>query len=142
VADPSTVIPLAPFVEYVKPYIDALVPVIITAAIGYAATLFRKWTNIKIDDATVAKITAATNMQAGLAVAKAEDNLAGKSIDAHSPEVTQGIGFLADSLKAELAATGITPDDLAHMVAAEIGKLQAQSPLPATPAFTFAAPKK
>ena len=139
-ADPTT-IPLAPFVEYVKPYIDALVPIVISAAVAYAATLFRKWTNIKIDDAAVAKITTATLTQAGLAVAKAEDNLAGKSIDAHSPQVAQGTLFIADTLKKELDAAGITPDDVAHLIASKIGELQAQAPTVVAPPAPFVFPK-
>ena len=142
--DTSTAVPMAPFVEALKPYIDLAVTTLIGCAVTYAATLFRRWTNIKIDDATLSKITTATQTQAGLAVAKAADNLAGHSIDAHSAQVAQGTLFVANALKAELAASGITPDDVAHMIAAEIGKLQTQAPtvVTPTPGFTLVAPKK
>jgi cytochrome bd-type quinol oxidase subunit 2 len=126
--DASTVVPLAPFVDTLQPYLTAAATTIIGAAVLYGAALFQRWTGIKIDQANEAALAKAVSTQAGLAIAASATNLAGQSIDAHSSAVASGANYIATNLKPLLAATGRSPDDVAHDIAGAIGLAQAATP--------------
>jgi hypothetical protein len=143
-ADAST---LAPYIDAIKPVIDQILPYAIAGLVAYAVRILDKVAAKYFDKATAdqiaaaaqamsGKITAAAQTQAGILVAKAEDNLAGKSITAHDAQVLDAAAFVVKILKPELDASGLSLDDMAHLIAAEIGKLQAQAPTVVTPAPT------
>ncbi len=136
--DATTTISLAPFVEALLPTLVVIASAISTAAVTYLVDLVRKW-GLQISQANEAKLVKEVSTQAGLAIAASATNLAGESIDAHSPAVVKAASYITNNLQALMKSTGVTPDNVAHLVAGEIGKLQAATPtvvaaLPAPPA--------
>ena len=126
--DATTTISLAPFVEVLQPYITAAVTTIVGAAVVYVASLFQKWTGIKVSQNDQTNLQSWISTQAGLAIAKSETNLSGVSIDAHTKIVADAADFVVSKIPDLLKATGKTPDDVAHLIASEIGRLQATAP--------------
>jgi hypothetical protein len=129
-SDPSAIVSAAPFVADLKPYVDVLVPPIVTALIGLAAAKFSKWTGVQLQAGAVASLKSAAATQAGALVAQAEDNLAGRRFSTGSPEVAVIAARVAAALPATAALAGATPEALRAIALGEIGKLQAmQTPL-------------
>lgn len=118
----------APFVADLKPYVDIIVPPIVTVLIGWAALKFQQWTGVKINQAQIEKLKSAAATEAGVLVAQAEDNLAKQKITTSSPSVVAAADRIAKSMPDAAAAVGATPEALQKFVAGEIGKLQAQAP--------------
>jgi hypothetical protein len=134
-SDPS-VVSAAPFMEILSPYINAVVQVVVAAGVSYGAFLWHKWTGREIAQADQDKVTKAAQDQAGIIFAKGEAGISTESIKVTDPRIQASAQFLQRALKTTLDATGTTPDDVAHAVQAELGKLQAQSTstAPAAPA--------
>jgi cytochrome bd-type quinol oxidase subunit 2 len=127
--DSSSTVALAPWVEILQPIVTTVVTALIGAAVTYGAYLLQKWTGIKVSQDNQAALEKAVSTQAGLAIAKSATSLAGQSIDARSTSVAEGANYIGKNLKPLLEATGKTPDDVAHDIAAEIGKLTAAPPV-------------
>jgi len=128
--DITNAIAAAPIVTALQPYITAVVGSAITALIGVAVAAFTKWTGVEVSAAYTEAIERAAATEAGKLIAGAADNLSNTSIPVGSPLVAEAVERIltADHLQKPIAATGMTPDRLASIVAGEIGKLQAQTP--------------
>jgi len=124
VSDPSTTVQLSPFVDALQPYIVSAVTTIIGAAILYGAALLRQYANIKISKGFMDAMTAEADKQAKILIAKASDNLANRSVDAHTPAIAEAANYVANNFPALLKNAGATPDDFAHAIAAQIGEKQ------------------
>lgn len=122
----ATAVAAAPFVAAAQPYLTAAATAIVGASVTFAARAFSKWTGAQIDAGYVAAIKSAAETEAGKAVAAAADNLATAKIDVGSPSVCNAANAIAGRLPDVLKASGITPDALDHLIAGEIGKLQAR----------------
>lgn len=127
-SDPSSVISAAPIVSALQPYINAIVPVLVTGLVGFASGVFQRWTGVRINAAYEAQIETAAATEAGKLVAGAEGNLATASVPVGSPIVVAAVNRILASghMQSAIAATGATPDRVASIVAGEIGKLQAR----------------
>jgi hypothetical protein len=132
-SDPSAAVAAAPLVAALTPYIDALVPVIITGIIGLVSAALHKWLGVRVNATYEAQIEAAAATEAGKLVAGAEGNLATATIPVGSPIVAAAAARIlaSDHLQDALSATGATPERVAAIVAGELGKLQAQMGVPA-----------
>jgi hypothetical protein len=126
--DASTTISLAPWVQVAQAMLSIILPTVVTVAIGWGAVLFQRWTGIKIAQADQDALAKAISTQAGLAMAASATNLAGESITASSPAVVKVAGYITNNLQPLLAATGVTPDNVAHLIAGKIGEMQAATP--------------
>ena len=129
-ADPSTAIAAAPFVADLQPYLTALVTAVIGIAVPWGFSLLQRYTGVAISQADQEALSKAAQTQAGIIVAKADGSLAGVSIDAKSPAIATAANWVAVNLPSLLTKAGATPDDVSHMILAEIGKLQAQMTAP------------
>jgi hypothetical protein len=141
--DSSTAVSLAPAVDALQPYITAAVTTIIGVAITYATALLGKYANIKISKGFTDALTAEADKQANILIAKASDNLANKSVDAHTPAVDEAANYVAKHMPDILKNAGASPDDFAHTIAAAIGDKQvtmASGTSPTPPAVPI--PKK
>jgi hypothetical protein len=134
--DASTAVSAAPFVDILQPYITAVVTTVAGAVVTLAAAAARKYLKISIDQGLVDIARDEAQKQAGLLIAKSATSLATQSIDAHSPEVARATNWAATEIPKVLSDAKITPDDFAHMIAAEVGKLTA----PVTQTTVFAPP--
>jgi hypothetical protein len=123
--EPATTVAVAPFVAAVQPYLTAAATALVGGAITLAATAFRKFTGFQIDAANLSAIQAAAAIEAGKAVAAASDNLATARINVGSTIVVGAADSIACRMPEVLKAAGVTPDELEHLIAGEIGKLQA-----------------
>src|SRR5208282_4075675 len=119
--DVSNTIELAPWVAALQPIAVAAGTTLASGLAIWGLSLFQKWTGLKIDQDNQAKFANAISTQAGLAIAASATNLAGESINAHSPAVKVGADYIAANLGHLLEATGQTPDNVAHEIAAAIG---------------------
>ena len=124
--DPNTV-SAAPFIADLKPYIDIIVPPIVTALIGAAVFYVQKWTGIQISSDAVDRLKSAAATQAGKIVAESETNLAGQSIKVGDPRIAAAANWIATNMPGYMQQAGATPDALKHIVQGELGKLQAQA---------------
>ena len=123
-SDPN-VISAAPLVDFLRPYIEITVQSAIGVVVIYAAALVQKYTGVQISQTSLDKLRSAAATQAGVLVAGAEDNLAGKSITIDHPLVIQGANTILANLPDAAKAVGATPEALQRMIVGEIGKLQA-----------------
>ena len=132
-SDPSTAVSLGPIVQALDPLINAVV----TAVVGTMATLalvtWNRWLGKKTTQDQKDAVQKAAATEAGIMVAEASDNLAGRSISVTNPTVAVAANRIIAALPAAVAATGVTPADVARLVTGEIGRLQAQSPAAAAP---------
>jgi hypothetical protein len=125
--DASTAIAAGPIVEALQPFITAVVTTVVGAFAAIALTTWNRWLGIKTTSDQKDAISKAAATEAGVLVAEASDNLAGRSINVANPAVAAAASRVAAAVPAAIAATGITPADVARVVTGEIGKLQAQS---------------
>jgi len=121
----DTAVAAAPFVAALQPYLTALATALVGGAVTLFARAFSKWTGVQVDAANFAAIQAAAETEAGKAVAAAADNLATQRITVDSPTVKEAADAIAVRLPDLLKASGVTPDQIDHLIAGEIGRLQA-----------------
>lgn len=139
--DSATAVAAAPFIAALQPYLTAAATAIVGGAITLAAAAFHKWTGVQVDAANLAAIRAAAQDEAGKMVAAAEDNLASRKIDVDSGMVKEATDSVASRLPEVLKASGVTPDELDHLIAGALGQLQARMTVaPAPPAPAAAQP--
>ena len=121
----DTAVAAAPFVAALQPYLTALATALVGGAVTLFARAFSKSTGVQVDAANLAAIQAAAETEAGKAVAAAADNLATQRITVDSPTVKEAADAIAVRLPDLLKASGVTPDQIDHLIAGEIGRLQA-----------------
>jgi hypothetical protein len=126
--DPTVTIALAPLAEAVNPIVNAVVSVALGAAGTYAAYLYHRWTGREMAEADKAALRQAAKDGAGVIFAQAEAGFSSASVKTTDPIVATAVGKIVAALPAVMAATGVTPDAVARMVTAEIGRLQSASP--------------
>ena len=126
--DPTMTIALAPLAEAVNPIVNAVVSVALGAAGTYAAYLYHRWTGREMAQADQAVLRQAAKDGAGVIFAEAEAGFSSASVKTTDPIVATAVGKIVAALPAVMAATGVTPDAVAHMVTAEVGRLQSASP--------------
>lgn len=128
--DPSTVVALAPIVNPLADYINTAIAGIVGTAITFVCALATKYLHVQISQTFIDAATAEAKKQAGILIAKAETSLASQSIDTHSSEVAVAANWAATQIPDVLKKAGMTPDDFAHSIVAEVGKLTAAAPEP------------
>jgi hypothetical protein len=121
----DTAVAAAPFVAVLQPYLTAIATALVGGAITFGAAAVRKWTGYQIDAANLAAIKAAASTEAGKAVAAADSSFATAKIDVGSNVVQDAAEAIARRMPALIQAAGVSPDEIEHLVAGEIGKLQA-----------------
>jgi hypothetical protein len=122
--DTSTAVSLAPVVDALQPYVTVAVTTIIGIAITYAMALLRQYANIHFNQSFVDAMTAEADKQASILVAKASDNLANQSVNAHTPVIAEAANYVAKNMPTILKNAGASTDDFAHTIAAAIGNKQ------------------
>jgi hypothetical protein len=127
-SDIASTIFMGPIVETLRPVISASVTAIVGVAITLGVALLKKWTGVTLQSAYVASPRQAAQTEAGVLVAEAADNLSSRSITVTSPPVAAAAARIATAVPEVVRAVGKTPEDLSHLVAGEIGKLQARTP--------------
>ncbi len=124
-SDPATItVALAPLAEAINPIINSVVSVALGLAATYAAYLYHKWTGRDMAQADQDKLRAAAHDAAGVIFAEAEAGFSNASIKTSNPIVGAYASKIVNALPAVMAATGVTPDAVAYMIAAEVGRLQ------------------
>lgn len=121
----STAIAVGPIVEALQPLITAVVTTVVGALAGLALVTWNRWLGKKTTEDQKDAVRKAAATEAGVMVAEASDNLAGRSINVASPAVAAAAARVIAVAPAAIALSGITPDQVARIVAGEIGKLQA-----------------
>lgn len=124
-AAPETHINLKPFYVAAEPYILTLFGLIISALFGWIATWFKRKTGIEIDADLRASIQQAAVNGASKAVASLEGPIGNRAIDVHSPLVVDGVNYMQKMIPEKLAQAGLTPDQIAALVQAKLGAIQA-----------------
>jgi hypothetical protein len=139
-ADASTTVSLAPYVDIIKPYVDVVVQSAVTAIVGLIALKINQYFNIQISKTQLDKLKSAAATEAGALVAGAEDNLKSTSVNVGSQMVADAANRVAQRLPDAAKAVGATPEALQAIVAGEIGKLQAANGGSSTAIATASAP--
>jgi hypothetical protein len=118
-------IPAAPWVAIITPYLTAIASVIVPAILAFVLAEIKKYTGINAAAAQQDQIASWASTEAGALIAKAADNLAGRSFTVSSPEVQSIVNYAPPVISSALTDLGMTPSAAAKVVAGEIGKLQA-----------------
>ena len=121
-----TDISLAPLVSALAPIAIQTAGVVIAAAVAWAAARFHAATGVTIKQGALDSLTKAAQAEAGALVAAAGDNLATAAIAINSPQVADITFRLVRGMPDALNAAGLTPSNVATMVAGAIGELQAR----------------
>lgn len=128
----TTTIELGPLIQFVAPIAASVASGMISLGVAYGLVLLKRMTGVSVDAAEVAQVRAFANDQAGKAIAASASNLAHESITVASPQVIAGVQLAQSVIPALLKSTGITPEHVAGMITAEIGRLQPTPPPTAT----------
>lgn len=130
--DASQAVSAAPFIAIVSPFINAAVTALVGVGVTWFAVQVNRWTGHAMADADQAKLRQAAQDAAGVIFAGAEAGISATSINVGDPRVASAAKKIVATIPAALAVTGAPdPDAVAHMITAELGKMQAQS-APAT----------
>jgi hypothetical protein len=122
-AAPSSTIEIAPTVALVVSYLQPLLEVLITGAVGWlAATLKRKW-HLDIDTSHRESLQASVKNAAGLLIQRGVDATQGKTIDIGSPMMAASIKYVQDSAGGALKHFGLGPEDIALKIAAALPQI-------------------
>lgn len=116
---------LAPWVDALSPFIDAVLPVIVGSAVTYGVALLHRWFGLQVSASNLEAIRRAAATEAGILVARSETNLAGESIHIGDERVATAARAVAVAVPEAIKATGLTPATVSRIVAGEIGKIQA-----------------
>ena len=120
-----TDVSLAPIVALIEPTLVYTASAIATAAVPYALYLARKYLHLQVSAQAQATLQAAAATEAGKLVAAASDNLANRQVDIGSVIVTKATDDLIHRAPQILVDAGVTQVEVDHLIAGEIGKLQA-----------------
>lgn len=126
--DTTTTLDFGPMIQFVAPIAATIASAAITAGIAAGVALLQKWTGLKVSEAQVAAVRTFAQDQAAKAIAMSESNLARQSVTITSPQVIAGVQLAQKVIPELLKATNTTPEHVAGMITAEIGKLQAAPP--------------
>jgi hypothetical protein len=125
---------LGPVLAFLTPYLDVIVTTAIPLLMAWAAKSFNDWSkahikfaNIQIQQSVIAQIDKAAEREAGVLIAASANNLAGQTFTTTSPVVALAVNHIASTLQDVFTSSGLTKDEVAHRVTAEIGKLQANT---------------
>jgi hypothetical protein len=110
------------------PYVATLIGVVVSALGAYIAAQIKRYTGLAVDQAVLAKVERYIEDKAAQEVAAAADNLAHAQISVKSPIVAGLVTKIAAAIPEDLAAAGLTPEAVAHKLAAAFGRLQAAAP--------------
>ena len=126
--DASQAVSAAPFIAIISPFINAAVTALVGAGVAWFAVQVRRWTGHAMAQADQDKLRQAAQDAAGVIFAGAEAGVSATSIKVGDPRVVSAANKIAASIPAVLAVAGApSPDDVAHLITAELGRLQAQS---------------
>lgn len=117
---------------------DALLS-IVTTFIGFGFLELKKYTGIAAAASLQTAIKNGAATEAGVLLASAENNLAGKSFHVGSPEVAAAANAVLSKLPDVMTKLGVKASDVNHIVLGEIGKLQSNQNVSA-PTVIAAAP--
>jgi hypothetical protein len=127
-SDPATItVSLAPLSTFLDPIIQTAVPIIVTAAVGYAAMLLRKWTGVAVSAANQATVVDLANEAARVIWAKAENGITNASIKTDNPVVATAAAVVLSKAPDTAKALGMNSESVANMITAELGRLQAHA---------------
>jgi uncharacterized membrane protein YcjF (UPF0283 family) len=127
----AAIVSAAPAVDFVSPFLNAVVGVAVPVGVALLIAELRKLTGIKLSDQQTARLQAAAATEAGALLAASETNLAGKSFTVASPTVAALAARVEKAAPGVAASLGVTPEGVKQLVAGEIGKLQASATTPA-----------
>lgn len=117
----------APFVAILAPYINVAVTALVGAAVTWFVALVHRWTGKDMASADQAKLRQAAQDAAGLVFANAEAGISSVSIHSSDPRIASAAAKVVALEPAIASLSGFTPDAFAHIVTAELGRLQAQA---------------
>jgi hypothetical protein len=124
-SDPSTAVAIGPLVQALEPLVQTAVATAVGAVAIIALTTWNRWLGKKTTEDQKDAIRKAAATEAGVMVAEASDNLAGRSISVSNPAVAAAAAHVIAAAPLAVNATGVTSADVSRLVAGEIGKLQA-----------------
>lgn len=121
----------AGIVADLQPYIIAAIGAVVTALGAVIAYQIRRYTGIVVDQSVIDKVDKYIADKAAQAVAAASDNLSKKEINVYSPIVADLTSKIIAGIPYELDKLGFGPNEVAHKLTSEFGRLQAS--MTATP---------
>ena len=119
-----TDVSFAPVVSYATQIITPVIGAVVAAVGAVVVYEIKKLTGIAISKALSASVEKAISDGVGGLIAKAEDNLAKKSITVASPEVAVVATKVENMLPGAAAKLGWTPSTIDAKIVGEIGRLQ------------------
>ena len=131
--DSSTTVSAAPFVAIAAPFINSIVTALVGIAATWFAVQYHRWTGHAMAQADQDKLRQAAQDEAAVIFAGAEAGISATSINVGDPRIVSAANKVAATIPGVLAITGVTSDGVAHMITAELGKMQAQSTVTPTP---------
>ena len=140
IARPADTVSLAPWVVFVKPYIDALVMGVISIAVAFITAQIYKYTGVKVQAVNVERLKASIQTDVSGLIASGAASLSKQSFHVGSPVVASLADRVAERLPDVVKAAGITPDRLREFALGEVGKAIALTNAPPAVATQAARP--
>ena len=124
-SDPSAIVQAAPIVASVSLWVNAAIIAATNGAIALALALVAKYLGLSFGPDAATKLDSVADKLVSSAVAAAENNLASGKFDVGSALVVSLTSQLAAEAPVIVGKLGYTPNDLANVVTAAIGRAQA-----------------
>lgn len=121
----TSTVPVSHLYELLTTFLLPIVSVLAAAIAGWLANLLRVKFGLEIEQKHRDALQTALANAAGLAIAKGKDLLADKSISVGNPAVADAVNYVVAAVPDALKYFGLTPERVAEMVQAKIGKIEA-----------------
>lgn len=135
----SNTIDVSPIITIIQPIIQIIVEALIGIAVTWFAARAHQWTGRNMADGDKAALENALDTAAGVIFANASAGISAASIHVGDPVVAAQVNRVINTLPKLVAATGATPDSIAHDIVGKLGDLQSRSPTPSS-GLTIAPP--
>lgn len=114
-----------------RPYIVDIIGTVLIAFVGWLLAILKAKWNITIEDSRRDALQTALTNAAGLAIAKLDNVVAGKTITVGNPAVAAAVELVLKSVPDAIAYFGLTPQAIAEKIVAKIPVVA--NTTPATP---------
>lgn len=127
----DTTVSLKSVVDIALPYIVAALGALLSAALTVATNAIYKWTGFQVEAKHREALHSAAMTAAATIWAKADAKIADMSIDVKSPLVKAGVDWvLTVGAPKAVESFGLTPEQVADLIASKLGVLQAEQVVP------------
>lgn len=119
----STEIAVGGVVDFLTPYAVQAAGIVVSALLGWLAITVRRYIGIKVDEKHSRELKDALMEAVGFGLDTLNEYTDDVKFDVHSTVLASAMGYVGESVPDAINHFGITPERLARMIRARIGKL-------------------